>query len=258
MKKLFKKVKTNDYFIYGFIRQSTNYLIDTWSGYSVENMDKIAEYSNENIFSYDNIEYFSYITLISLFFNPTKNNYAIYINDFEKIKDEYSINRNFRLNITYETIEKKIKNFSLYKGKFEKEDNLYIKKILELKNLFSYNIISVNSDSSQGITFIVTDKIALEKDLVELINKTTDIKMILNYVSYMVVCEVGHDGGDINGFNIYSKNDIEEDILKIEKTFLSRKNIFDEKLQNISKEIEFIKALEVFIGNSEKNELVWQ
>ncbi len=254
MKKLFKKVKTNDYFIYGFITQSNNYLIDTWSGYSINNMDIVAEYSNEYILSYDNVEYLSYITLLSLFFNPTKNNHIIYINYFEEVKDEYAINSNFILDRIYEIIEEKI---PLYKGIFEKKDNLYMKEILKIKNLFSYNITSVNGDSSQGFTFIVTDKIAPRKDLVELLNKEKDINMVLNYISYMVVFKVGHDGGDINGFNIYSKNDIEEDILKIEKTFLSRVNNFNSKLENISDELEFVNALGKFIGNDENDKLVW-
>ena len=258
MKKLFKKVKTNDYFIYGFVRQSTNFLIDEWNRYSIENMDKVAKYSNDNILSYDNVEYFAYITLVSLFFNRNNNNHIIYEDNSKKDKYEYPIKTRFRLNITYETIKNKFKEFSLYNGSYEREDNLYFKKILELKSFFTYNIITINGDSSQGVTFIVTDKKILEKKLVELIKKEIDINIILDYVCYIIVVQVGHDMGDINGFNVYSKNDIEKNIINIENIFLSRVNNFNNKLKNISNELDFVKALEVFIGNDKNHKLVWQ
>jgi hypothetical protein len=258
MQRLFKKVKTNDYFIYGFIRENTNFLIDKWNGYSIENMDKVAKYSNNHILSYDDVEYCAYITLLSLFFSASNNNYIIYEDNFQKDKHQDIIETRFKLNITYETIENEFQKLSLYNGSYERKDNLYFKKILELKNFFTYNIIAHNGNSSQGVTFMVTNKEVAEQTLVELINNETDINIILDYVCYIVVFEVGHDMGDINGFNIYSKNNIEDYIVSIEDVFLSRINNFNDKLKNISNELDFVKALEVFIGNDNNHTLVWQ
>ena len=258
MKKLFRKIKAEGFYKYGFIRRSSDFMIDIWDGYSVKNIEKISELSNKNILNYSDVEYFAYITLISLFFDPTKNNYAIYQSYFEKDKNEYVVDGNFTLNISYETIETDIEKLSLYDETFERKDNCYIKGISNLKDLFSYHITTNNYDSSQGITFIVTDKALLVNSLSLFLNKEVGIERLLDDISYIIIFEVGHDLGDINGFNIYSRNDIENDICKIEKAYLSHKNIFNKKLKNIVNETDFIKALEVFIGSTEKNKFVWQ
>lgn len=259
MNKLFNKVKEDDYFIYGFTRKSSDFLVDEWSEYSIKNMLEIAKYTDNTISSYDSVNYFAYMTLVSLFFNPTKNNYLIYQDYFEENKDEHSIDSRLALNLQFETIETKFKTFSLNKSDFKVYDHLYVKKVTDPKNLFSYDIMGITGSESQGVTFVVANKITSENFLSDLLDAEADISVILDDIYYLVVLEVTHDMGYISGFNIYSKNDLEKDIMKIEQKFISRMEKFNHKMITIKTSKEFINALETFVIGKDKIEsFIWQ